>query len=93
MADTWDVLVPSIVDTDALPILDDFATVHTYSSDCTREQLLDAIEDCEAFVHRTIPVDEEVLDRADDLRIIAKHGVGLDLIDIAAATEREILRL
>lgn len=91
MAETWDVLVPSIIEEDTLSIVSDFAEIHTYEADCTREELMDAVEGCEAFVHRTVPVDESVLDRATELEIISKHGVGVDLIDVDAAAERGIL--
>ena len=37
------------------------------------------------------PIGPTLLDRAPRLRIIAKHGVGVDNIDIAAATERGIV--
>lgn len=91
MTETWNVLVPSIIDQNALSITDEFATIHTYSSDCTRENLLDAIEGCDAFVHRTVEIDASVLDRAAELKVIVKHGTGLDLIDVEAATERDIV--
>lgn len=35
-------------------------------------------------------IDEEVLERASDLKIIANNGVGFDHIDVAAATRRGI---
>lgn len=91
MTETWDVLVPSIIDERALSIVSDFADVRTYSSDCSKDELIDAIEGCDAFVHRTVAVDADVLERASDLKIIAKHGIGLDQIDVAAASERGII--
>jgi D-3-phosphoglycerate dehydrogenase len=37
------------------------------------------------------PITREVLEAAPELRVIAKHGVGVDSVDVAAATERKIL--
>jgi phosphoglycerate dehydrogenase-like enzyme len=90
MTETWDILVPSIIDEEALSIVEDFAEIYTYDADCTPSELLEEIEVCEAFVHRTVPVDERILDRAEALQIISKHGVGVDLIDVDAASERGI---
>jgi D-3-phosphoglycerate dehydrogenase len=44
----------------------------------------------EAILLRTYVLDEARLDSAPDLRVVAKHGVGLDNIDIKAATERKV---
>lgn len=91
MTEQWDVLVPEIIDEAALSAIEDIATVRFYESDWPKAALVDAIEGADAFVHRTVPIDAEVLDRAGDLKIISKHGIGLDLIDVAAATERGII--
>ena len=37
------------------------------------------------------PVSEAVLDAAPELRVIAKHGAGVDSVDLAAATARKVL--
>jgi D-3-phosphoglycerate dehydrogenase len=37
------------------------------------------------------PVSEVVLDAAPELRVIAKHGAGVDSVDLAAATARKVL--
>ena len=37
------------------------------------------------------PVSQAVLDAAPELRVIAKHGVGVDSVDMAAATARKVL--
>ena len=37
------------------------------------------------------PVSETVLDAATELRVIAKHGAGVDSVDLAAATARKVL--
>src|ERR1035437_265020 len=37
------------------------------------------------------PVSEAVLNAAPELRVIAKHGAGVDSVDLAAATARKVL--
>ncbi len=49
------------------------------------------IETAHAVIVRSARLTRETLSRASRLRIIAKHGVGLDNIDTAAARERGIV--
>ncbi|MFD2233869.1 hydroxyacid dehydrogenase [Phaeospirillum tilakii] len=43
-----------------------------------------------ALVSRNAPVTAALLDRLGELRVVAKHGAGLDAIDLAAASARGI---
>jgi len=43
-----------------------------------------------AVVRAEATVDADLLDRAPDLRVLARTGVGVDRVDVAAATERGI---
>ena len=57
-----------------------------------RQKLLDDIKDKEGLLSMiTDTVDEEILDRADHLKMIAQFGVGYNNIDVKAATARGIL--
>lgn len=59
--------------------------------DTTRAEVLDAVRDCEGLlVVGHTKVDGELLDAAPKLRIVANFGVGVDHIDVAAATARKI---
>ncbi len=56
-----------------------------------RQKLLDGIKDKEGLLSMiTDTVDEEVLDGADHLKMIAQFGVGYNNIDVTAATRRGI---
>jgi glyoxylate reductase len=56
-----------------------------------RQKLLDGIKDKDGLLSMiTDTVDEEVLDRADRLKMIAQFGVGYNNINVTAATKRRI---
>lgn len=58
----------------------------------TPEELLDTIKEYDAIVVRSrTKVTEEVIKKADNLKIIARAGVGVDNIDLNAATEKGIM--
>jgi D-3-phosphoglycerate dehydrogenase / 2-oxoglutarate reductase len=55
------------------------------------EPLAKALEGVQAVIVRVIKFPGDVIREAKDLKIIAKHGVGYDNIDVKAATERDIV--
>ena len=57
-----------------------------------RPKLLDAVREADALLVRSATkVDAEVLDAAPNLTIVGRAGVGLDNVEIAAATERGVM--
>lgn len=56
----------------------------------TLEALLRLAPDVDAFIVRAGPCPRQLIAAAPRLRVIGKHGVGVDNIDIPAATERGI---
>ena len=57
-----------------------------------RPELIDAVKDADALLVRSATtVDREVLEAAPHLKIVGRAGVGLDNVDIAAATERGVM--
>ncbi|MFH9817542.1 phosphoglycerate dehydrogenase [Streptomyces sp. NPDC017230] len=54
------------------------------------DELLRRIAGADALVAGMDPVTAEVMDAAPRLKVIAKHGVGTDTIDLAAARDRGI---
>lgn len=49
------------------------------------------LEQAEVVVVRTLPITEAWLERTPRLKLIAKHGSGVDNIDMTAATQRGII--
>ena len=57
-----------------------------------RPKLLEAVVDADALLVRSATtVDAEVLNAGPNLKIIARAGVGLDNVDVPAATERGVM--
>lgn len=60
-------------------------------SDLSQETLMKEVKDCDAMLTRsTAIINKEVIQAGEKLKVIAKYGVGLDNIDIEAATEQGI---
>lgn len=62
-----------------------------YDRPLTEEEMCELIRGVSGLIVGLDPVTEKVVNCADKLRIIAKHGVGVDNIDIRAAAERGII--
>jgi D-3-phosphoglycerate dehydrogenase len=57
-----------------------------------RGALLDAVKDAQALLIRSATrVDREVIEAAPGLKVVARAGVGLDNVDIKAATEAGVM--
>ena len=50
-----------------------------------------ALARADAVVIRSMPIGADRMDKAPNLKVISKHGAGMDSIDISAATERGIV--
>lgn len=52
----------------------------------TRDILMEEVKDCHAILARTAIFSKEILAAATELKVIGRHGVGVDNIDVEAAT-------
>ena len=91
MPDRPVVLVAEELAPSALEVLaDDFEVRHVDGAD--RGALLPALADVDALLVRSATsVDAEALAAAPRLKVVARAGVGLDNVDVAAATARGVL--
>jgi len=63
-----------------------------YQPEIKWEELLEIIHDFDAIITRSrTPVTEELLERAEKLKVIGRAGVGVDNVDLEAASRRGIL--
>ena len=86
------VLVADSIDLDALtPLTHDDRFSVAVKAGLKGEELARAIGDAEAVIVRsTTKITRESLQYATDLRVIGRAGVGVDTIDVDAATERGV---
>ncbi len=54
-------------------------------------EIIRQAEGCAAILIRSAKITAEIMDKLPSLKIIAKHGMGVDNIDVAHATEKGIL--
>ena len=59
-------------------------------SQSTAAMLRRAIADADAVIVRLFPLTADLMAAAPRLRVIGRHGAGLDNVDLAAATQRKI---
>ena len=59
--------------------------------DHPRKAYLEALKEVDGMIARKVPVGAEEMDHAPRMKIIARHGVGLDSVDLPEATKRGIL--
>lgn len=56
----------------------------------TKESVAAEIMDADAIAIRTFQLGRDLLEKAEKLRIVSRHGVGFDNVDVAYLTERKI---
>jgi len=91
MPDTWNVLLPREIDPSGPDSISDFADCAGMDEYDGHDDALADIGRYDAVIVRVAPLTAEVIARADRLKVIAKHGAGLDNVDIEAAAERGIV--
>jgi D-3-phosphoglycerate dehydrogenase / 2-oxoglutarate reductase len=57
----------------------------------TSEELQTLLPACHGYIAGLDHIDRAALDRADQLKVIARYGVGVDRVDLAAAAEKSII--
>lgn len=91
MTEQWNVLVPEYVDPVGPDSIRDIAQITGHEAYDSMADAVADIDQYDAVIVRVAPITAEVIEHADNLKIIAKHGTGLDNVDIEAASERDIV--
>ncbi len=84
------VVVTEPIYEDGLRILKKEAEV-IYLPELPKRTLAEAIKEAHGVAVRVAKINADLLAQADSLKIIAKHGVGYDNIDVEAATKKRIV--
>jgi len=84
------VYLGEVIHPDAVALLEKHAQV-VRPKDPSRQAYLEALKEVDGMVARKVQVGAEEMDRAPRMKIIARHGVGLDSVDLEEATRRGIL--
>ena len=64
--------------------------INPFNKKLTEAQLADMITDFDVIIAGTEPITEKVMERANNLKLISRVGIGLDSVDLIAAQERGI---
>ena len=91
MADQWNVLLPMEIDPSGPASISDFASCTGMDAYGSYEAALADIDRYDAVIVRVAELTAEVIERAPRLQVIAKHGAGLDNVDIEAASRNNIV--
>ena len=85
------VLIADQINEKGINELTDIAEVVTNFT-ISKEELVDVIKDFDAIIVRSrTKVTREVIEASNKLKIIARAGVGVDNVDVQAATERGVM--
>lgn len=57
----------------------------------TEADLFDAAKDCAAMMNQYARIGAQTIQRMEKCEVIARYGVGVDIVDVQAATDRNIL--
>jgi D-3-phosphoglycerate dehydrogenase len=84
------VVITEPIDSHGVEILQRETEV-VYLPQLPNRTLADEIDDTQAILVRVAKIDRPLLEQANNLLVIGKHGVGYDNIDVETATQKRIL--
>jgi D-3-phosphoglycerate dehydrogenase len=86
----WNVLVLGKIHADGIERLRQAGDFRLIERPDSPPELMEQAKDADAIIVRTTRIDRALLDQAPRLKLVARHGVGYDAVDVAALTERGI---
>ncbi|MHB8771088.1 MAG: hydroxyacid dehydrogenase [Syntrophales bacterium] len=84
------ILIVQAIHESGVKVFDDRFDVRV-ATDPSPATVIKEIKGVEGVVVRMAPFTREIIEAADSLKVIGRHGVGVDTIDLKAATERGIV--
>src|SRR3972149_11480793 len=78
---------------EALELIKSVAEIErsTYDRAMSEEELLKVVKDVDGLIIGNDKINRRIIEHAKKLKIIARHGVGVDNIDLKAATEKGVV--
>jgi D-3-phosphoglycerate dehydrogenase len=86
----YNVLLVDPIAPEGVALLKDHYCNIQFLQDKSLENIKRNVVDAEAILVRTTPITQEIIDAGPKLKVISRHGVGIDNVDVAAATKRGI---
>ncbi len=83
----YKVLIPQDIDEEGKKYLTDRNYEIKMGSGSSVENIIEDVKDCDAIIARTAAYPREVMEASKKLKVIGRHGVGVDNVDVQAATE------
>jgi D-3-phosphoglycerate dehydrogenase len=84
------VFLGEVIHPAALALLEKSAEI-VRPRDYSRQAYLEALKDADGIIARKIAIRADEMDHAPRLKVISRHGVGVDSVDLEEATKRGIL--
>lgn len=84
------VLIPQPIAEEGMELLRQNGCELIVADNTSEERLVELVKDCSAILVRTASITRRIIESANKLEIIARHGVGLDNVDIDAASENNV---
>ena len=92
MSNNWSVLLPEKIHDVGPESIADFAKFTSVSKNNRNPgELRSRISEFDAIILRHAKLTKKVIENADNLKVIAKHGAGLDNVDIETASRKNII--
>ncbi|MEM7032212.1 MAG: hydroxyacid dehydrogenase [Chloroflexota bacterium] len=79
------------VHTAGIDLLREVADVTVLPEDVGQAEVIKAVADADGILARMPPITREVVEVAPNLKIVARHGVGYDNVDLDACTDHNVV--
>lgn len=86
----YKIYIPQNIEEEGKKYLSDKGYIIKMGSEITEDIMVKEVKDCDAILVRSAQLTERILKAGHKLKVIGKYGVGVDNIDIKAATELRI---
>ncbi len=84
------IYIPERIDQAGITFLEQRGYQIVTGNGLSRDQIKQDIADCDAMILRIIKINQDILNHAPKLKIIARYGTGYDNVDLKAAQQAGI---